>query len=202
MNSNQEKYIITINRQFGSLGRPIAQRAAEILGIGFYDRDIVEQAAKVSGIRVHDTSKLDETLANLRGMEHPLGIGVRETQIRIFEEERQFILDKASEESAIFVGRCSDNILKSEKRLLRIFIYAPYQERLKNCTDSLHMPLKEAIRMIHATDKERDRYHKEYAGYLPNDSNHCDLQLNSAFFGIEGTAKLISDIAKEKFGVI
>ena len=39
-------YAITITRQFGSLGRPIAKRMAEILGIKYYDRDIVDQTAQ------------------------------------------------------------------------------------------------------------------------------------------------------------
>ncbi|MDY3297473.1 AAA family ATPase, partial [Selenomonas sp.] len=39
-------FVITINRDFGSLGRPIARRLAELLGVEFYDRDIVEATAK------------------------------------------------------------------------------------------------------------------------------------------------------------
>ena len=35
------KYVVTITRQFGSLGRPIAKRMSELLGIEYYDRDIV-----------------------------------------------------------------------------------------------------------------------------------------------------------------
>ena len=39
-------YVITIARQFGSLGRPIARQLSEILGVDFYDRDIVEATAQ------------------------------------------------------------------------------------------------------------------------------------------------------------
>ena len=35
-----DKYVITISRQFGALGRTIAQKMAAELGIEFYDRDI------------------------------------------------------------------------------------------------------------------------------------------------------------------
>ena len=41
-----DKYVITISRQFGALGRTIAQKMAAELGIEFYDRDIVEHTAK------------------------------------------------------------------------------------------------------------------------------------------------------------
>ena len=42
----KRKYVITMTRQFGSMGRPIAKKMAEKLGIEYYDRDIVDQAAK------------------------------------------------------------------------------------------------------------------------------------------------------------
>ena len=41
-----KKYVITITRQFGSLGRPIAKLMAEQLGIEYYDRDIVGDVYK------------------------------------------------------------------------------------------------------------------------------------------------------------
>ena len=48
----EKRYIITISREFGSLGRPIAKRLAELLGIEFYDRDIVEKTAQNLGLPV------------------------------------------------------------------------------------------------------------------------------------------------------
>ena len=36
-----EKYIVTVTRQFGSQGRPIAKKLAERLGWDYYDRDII-----------------------------------------------------------------------------------------------------------------------------------------------------------------
>ena len=42
----EKQYIITIVREFGSMGRPIARRLSELLGIEFYDRDIVEETAR------------------------------------------------------------------------------------------------------------------------------------------------------------
>lgn len=54
---SKKKYIVTIARQFGSLGRPIAMRMSEKLGVEFYDRDIVEEAAKKLNLPV---SKIDE----------------------------------------------------------------------------------------------------------------------------------------------
>ena len=49
---SMKKFVITIAREFGSLGRPIAKRLAELLEVEFYDRDIVEAAAKKMNLPV------------------------------------------------------------------------------------------------------------------------------------------------------
>lgn len=41
-----DKYTITITREFGSLGRPIAHALSQKLGVEYYDRDIVDEVAK------------------------------------------------------------------------------------------------------------------------------------------------------------
>ena len=56
-----DKYIITISREFGSMGRPIAEKLAGFLGIKFYDRDLVEQTAKNLGLPVSLVSETEET---------------------------------------------------------------------------------------------------------------------------------------------
>lgn len=40
-----DKYVVTISRQFGSMGRSIAQKMSELLEIEYLDRDIVELTA-------------------------------------------------------------------------------------------------------------------------------------------------------------
>ena len=54
-----QKYVISISRQFGSLGRPIAKKLAELLEIEYYDRDIVEEASKVHNIPLKEASNLE-----------------------------------------------------------------------------------------------------------------------------------------------
>ena len=76
---------ITINRQFGSLGRPIAVKLAEMLGIEYYDRDIVEETAKQLGIPLAQASEQEEAIHTRFGhMAFPLGAGSAETQQQIF----------------------------------------------------------------------------------------------------------------------
>ena len=55
-----KKFVVTITREFGSLGRPIAKRLSELLGVEFYDRDIVEAAARRMNLPVSVISKTEE----------------------------------------------------------------------------------------------------------------------------------------------
>ena len=45
-----KKAIVTIGRQFGSGGRQIGKRLAELLNIPYYDRELITEAARKSGV--------------------------------------------------------------------------------------------------------------------------------------------------------
>ena len=195
-----EHYAITINRQFGSLGRPIAQKLANLLSIEFYDRDIVDNACKSTGFSVNEVSDLEENAkTDYLYMRFPLGKVTTTRQNYIFDVQKKFIKKTAEQEDCIIVGRCAEHILEDKERLLRIYIYAPYEQRLKNCTDILKLDHDTALKMIDSVDKARNVYHRKYTGYLPSDMDHVDLMVNSALLGVDGTAEMIAHIAKQKF---
>lgn len=195
-----EKYVITIARQFGSLGRPIARELAERLGIEYYDRDIVDAVSKKIGIDVSDVSEHEEKAKHsYLYMKFPLGKGTTEIQNKIFETESALINEYADHESCIIVGRCSDYILENRKNSLHIFIYAPYEARVRNCVDYLKMNMEDAKKRIAEVDKARDAYHNSYAHFLPADINHKNVMIDSSILGIQGTAKVLEQIVREKF---
>lgn len=83
-----DKYIVTITRQFGSMGRPIARRMSEILGIEYYDRDIVDATAKKMNLPVSTVSDEEETAKNeFFNFFFPLGIGSAEILADIVKEK-------------------------------------------------------------------------------------------------------------------
>lgn len=192
------RYIVTINRQFGSLGRPIARMLSERLGINYYDRDIVDQTAKKMNMPVSEISELEESAGTgFFSMKYPLGMGTTDVQDKIFKEQKMLIENIAGKESCILVGRCADAILKDYPNLIRIFIYAPKKERMKVCIRDFQMSEGEAKRMILEVDKARDRYHKQYAGYLPGDLNYVNLAVDSSFLGVEGTVDFLESYIRK-----
>jgi Cytidylate kinase len=195
-----ENYVLTITRDFGSLGRPIAKRLSEILKIEYYDRDIVEAAAKRMHLPVSLISNEEEKGTGFFRMLFPLGMESPEWQEKIFRTQQSIICDLAAKDPCIIVGRCSDSILADEKNAIHIYIYASYQDRYNNCIQSLGMQPEEAKRMIAQVDKARRSYHNQYAKYAYNDQNHKDLMVNSSLLGVEGTAQLLAGVVQLRFG--
>lgn len=203
---SQSRYVITITRQFGSMGRPIARKMAEMLGIEYYDRDLVDNAAKKLNLPVSIINEVEEKADSLSAnpffrMANPLGSGTTATQDKIFEAQQNIIKFLAEKETCIIVGRCADFTLSDMENAIHIYIYASYDARLEHCIKDLNMEENEARAMIAAVDKARDSYHMNYTGYLPDDKAHKDILINSSLLGVDGTARFLVELIKEKFNV-
>lgn len=202
---NNKKYLVTIARQFGSMGRPIAMKLSEILGIEFYDRDIVDKAAEKLNLPVSIVDENEESAKevfknNYSRMQFPLGCQKStDVQDKIFEAQKNIINFLAERESCIIVGRCGDFILSEKENGIHIYIYAPYETRLKHCTNELGLSMDEGKRMIKKVDEAREAYHLQYAGFKPDDYNHKDLMIDSSLLGVDGTAEYLAVLIKKKF---
>lgn len=198
-----EKYVITISRQFGSFGSLVARALSKQLGIEFMDRDIVEETAKRMNTSVKEISRKEEDIRSKFSYHlYPFGVGTTDMEDEIFLVQENIIQDFAKKDSCIIVGRCGAYYLRNEPRLLRVYVYAPYEVRVKNCIDYFGMNEKEAVKAVHEADKARESYHRKYIPNFPGNTEYSDLCINSACYSIEEAAELIQHAAKLKFGDI
>lgn len=194
------KYVITISRQFGSMGRTIAAETAKLLDIEYLDRDIVEATAKRLGKSVKQISDEEENAGFfLLRKKYPFNMGIYSITDEIFAVEKNIIRDVASKQSCIIVGRCGDSILSDFENHLSVYIYAPYEARLHNCTHELMMDEKTARKMMKEIDIARTNYQKKYCPEVKSIFDHKDIMIDSSKFGIEGTARLLADIVRERW---
>lgn len=194
-----ENYVVTISRQFASFGRSIAQKLSQELSVEFYDRDIVEATAKRMGQPIPVISNEEENVhPEFFKRKYPLGMGVANIQDEIFLVQSNIIRDIAQRESCIIVGRCAGYILRDHPRCLNVFIYSPYEQRLKNCIEALQMDLKVAKKMIKEVDRARENYRQRYCTDVKNVYDGYDLMIDSSRFGIEKSAKILADIVRNQ----
>jgi len=195
-----DNYIVTISRQFGSMGRSIAAELSHRLGVEYLDRDIVDETAKRMGKPVTTISNIEEKQSgNFLSRAYPLGNGVAELKDSIFEVQKNIIEDFAKAQSGIVVGRCSDYILRNHPRMLSVFIYASREDRLKNCVERLGMDEKTAKRMMNDVDNAREHYHRTYIPGYKDPFFGRDICIDSSTFGVEGTAEILESIVRNRF---
>lgn len=197
-----EKNVITITRQFGSLGRPIAKAVAKKLGFAYYDRDIIETAAERLGKPVGSLAEYDGHIAtSYDKMAFPLGFGTLEMQNKVFEIEKEIICEFAKKENCVIVGRCSDYVLQKAgfQNILSVFIYAPYNARYNYCLNYLGFAEEAVEKYIEMIDKSRSGFYRKYTGEKFESLLYRHLMVDSSSMPIEQVSDLICAAAKLKF---
>ena len=111
-------FVVTIGREFGSLGRAAGKQLSEELGVEFYDRDLVRKAAEQLGIYPYKLNDIDASRPSVLS-QYLFG----STDVdRLIDVQSQMIEKLAEEESCIIIGRCADYILRDRKDCLNVFI--------------------------------------------------------------------------------
>jgi acetyl/propionyl-CoA carboxylase alpha subunit/cytidylate kinase len=201
VNIGLENYVVTISRQFGSLGRPIARRMAELLGVEYYDRDILEQVALSMNLPV-PVVEGDDVDAEYTKLRFPLGTGTEEERERILEAQQKIILELAEKNSGIFVGRHADYILRNHANLFSIYIYAPRDVRRENCIKYLHMKPEDADRVLDDEEESRQSYNMIYAEAYSQNLENKNISIDSSLFGgVEETADALASMIRRKFNL-
>jgi len=181
-----KKVLITVGREYGSGGRAIAE------GLG---RDMIAIIAKKNGYDEDALTSSDERLSNpFFDPYSPYGLDTGAISERLFLAQADIIKEQADKGSAVFVGRCANDVLRKYNDVVSIFIYAPKNDRIKRIMsiekigDSLA-----AEKIVRRTDKARRSYYQFYTDKKWGSTEDMDLMLDSSKLGVEGTTGLIED---------
>ena len=200
--------IITIGRQYGSAGREIGYIVAEKLGIKLYDKEMLDRAAKDSGIcqelfETHDEKPTNSFLYSLVMDTYSLGYSVggytdMPINHKVFLAQFDAIKKIAEEGPCILVGRCADYALEEYDNVIRLFIHADMDARIRRIARIYDLTDSKAKELIVKTDKKRASYYNYYSNKKWGAADSYDFCLNSSMLGIEGTAKAIEELVALK----
>ena len=108
-------------------------------------------------------------------MAYPLGIGSSLKQDRMFELQSKLVLEHAEKENCVIIGRCADYLLRERENVIRCYIFAPYQARIRNSIQTLGCTTAEPQRIIEEVDKARAEYYRSHTGCEVNNTRYRDL---------------------------
>ena len=203
-------YCICIGRKFCSGGRNVAALIADELGIKVYDRDLLKKAAQNTGFseQFFDEADEEKTRKGLRGLflNHLSSNGLTSNYLSnesIFNMQSDAIRHIHEQEDCVFIGRCSDYVLRESDRLLNVFIASDMDDRVARVLRHADEGMTEskALSFIEDIDRKRSSYYNYFTGRTWGDPAVYDICLNSSTLGYEKCAQIIVTLAKERLGI-
>ena len=184
-------FIITIAREHGSGGKQIGKLLAEKLNIPFYCNEMMVLAAKSSGLDKEFITNIDD---NSPSVLPSLYLGSSVVQQAVTAQHK-IIRKIADEGSCVIVGRSADYILQDYNNLIKIFIYAKKDYKIKRIMKLYNDTYDEAKKYIKRSDEKRASYYNNISGLTWGDKDNYDLLIDSSI-GIEKTVELLYTFIK------
>lgn len=201
--------IITIGRQFGSGGRELGKRLAELLGYAYYDKEIVTEIAKRTQLA---ESYVRQIVERKPKTVYPITIGhsfqnegsdyMLRQYAQVYAEQTNVLREMAEKSDCVIVGRCADYILKDHKPF-RIFVYASEDYRFERCKErgeAEHEGLtdRQLRKKIRRVDKERAKYYRYYTGQKWGQITNYDLCINLTDITAKESARALAHMLGDR----
>lgn len=194
-----EKPFITIAREPGSGGAPIARAVAKKIGFTFVDQQLVQEVAKSTKRRREIIKKVDErSRSRIIDLVHSLLNKEYVDDIKYLTELTKVILAYASQGHVVILGRGA-NFITPQARGLHVNITAPYDIRVQRAMEYEGFDKKTAKKVIAETEQERRHFVQQYLQRDASKSNSYDLTINTSFFTVKQARDVIIEAFCNKF---
>lgn len=183
--------IVTVGRTYGSMGAAIGRAIAKELQLPYYDGEILEQAAERSGLSKRYMEHVEENASgyrliyNIAPLRDVSASAMESLQRRADEAQSEIIL-QAAQGPCVIIGRRADQILKDKANLVRVFITAELEDRVRAVCDVDHLGTDEARKRIVDIDRHRGEYYGELSGKAWGQADNYDICINTSVMGRDG----------------
>lgn len=207
-----EKFVINIGRQLGSGGRTVGEIIARRLGVKLYDQGADQPGGARDGICSEFFEKADEkesrgVISTVVGyLRAPFvgddgGVTNVLSNDALFKIQSDVIRAVAARESAVFVGRCADYILRENPRCVNVFLTADDADRIGRIRRRQGCTAEEARAMMERVDARRASYYNYYSSRTWGEAATYHLCVSTSPLGDEGTADFILEFAARKLNM-
>ena len=198
--------LVTIEREYGSGGGEIAQSLSTRLGWKLWDQLLTEEIARLANcpkavvqVREERTDSLYYRLFKsfLRGSyegslnAHKLNVVDSESILKITE---RVVQHAAKTGNSVIVGRGSQHFLRSRPDTLRVFLYAPREDKVRRLL-ARGKSQNEAQQLVDTVDRERADFIQKYFHVEWPDRAIYHSMINTAI-GDQPVVEMILDLIK------
>ncbi|MDT8419992.1 MAG: cytidylate kinase family protein [Desulfuromonadales bacterium] len=183
--------IITISREMGGGGIPIAHQAAEDLGYKLIDGDAIKELAPQYGLTNEVLTQIDEKPpAFIEKLDRQIELGVHRIQL--------IILEQSLKGNVIIYGRGGQDLLPNINSVFRVRIIAPFEDRVERWAEREWIDPDLAHSMVRKSDQQRAGFIKYYHDRDWEDPLHYDLVINTVRLSFDMAVKLIIEGVTDK----
>lgn len=200
--------IITISREFGSGGRELGKRLADIMNFDYYDRAIITAIAQNKGLNAdyveHQLEHLDWKSIPLTYCRTIHSARYMNADSMVLLAEQQKVIERiaALGKDCVIVGRNADVIL-NEYKPLNIFVCADTAAKIKRCTECSsegeHLTEKELIQKMKQIDKMRSKTRELLSNSAWGQRDAYHLTVNTSEWEIKELSVAVADFADHWF---
>ena len=171
------------------------------LGIPVYDQELIAKAAEQSGFSKELFANSDEKRNLLALSSFIVDVGRFGSADNYVSDNQLFVIQSnvirslADKGPAIFIGRCSDYILR-DRKCLDVFVTATDEVRIKRIAERMNITPEQADSLMRKKDRTRETYYNYYTFGNWGVASNYDLCVDSSVLGIEGTADMIIDFCR------
>lgn len=171
------------------------------LGIPVYDQELIAKAAEQSGFSKELFANSDEKRNLLALSSFIVDVGRFGSADNYMSDNQLFVIQSnvirslADKGPAIFIGRCSDYILR-DRKCLDVFVTATDEVRIKRIAERMNITPEQADSLMRKKDRTRETYYNYYTFGNWGVASNYDLCVDSSVLGIEGTADMIIDFCR------
>jgi cytidylate kinase len=200
--NKEDKFVITISRQFGTGGHEIGAELARRLGVKLLDKQILNEVASrmeavedaVEKIEARNPLWRDDFTNFYRtymAQAEYNGLEQEQTSRKLFKAQADAIRRIANEESCIIIGRCGFDIFADHPNALKIFIHSTMDVRKRRIAEKYDISESDAAAMIVDNDYSRELYTKTFTGRDWKDATNYDISLDVRKFGVNGAVDFL-----------
>ena len=183
--------IITISREMGSGGIPVAHKVAEKLGYQLIDGEMIMAAAEAYGLSPEAVEQADE--------KPPHFVDTLDSkQFLDLHLIELIILEAALKGNVVIYGRGGQDLLKDVNSVLRTRIIAPFEDRVERWAEREWLDPDRARYLVRKSDQQRAGFIKYYFDRDWDDSVHYDLIINTQRLSEDKAVQVICDSVKDE----
>ena len=194
--ARQAKYVVTVSRGFGSLGKQTGQALADRLGVRCCDRTILQEVAKRANLDIALVKKLDETIEHSKAKPWKTFFSGKTYPKERYLQHLVKVVLNISKKGGVIVGRGAHLILGPE-RAFRIRIVGSLDTCAARVAEREGIDPDAAKERVRSVNRQRAEYLHELYGEGINDCSDYDLVINSDRFDISQMVQLVLEAMQQ-----